>query len=124
MKEEMRQAEQLTRLFRHQRIHRLISIEEARPRYFRRSVRQRRLALAAVESVVTVPERLPGSKIAPFNRPYQQRVVQCLLLVKEKALRIPAANSSFGKLRYRISITSDAAAAAASARSISFCATP
>src|ERR1700733_8236235 len=55
MKQEMREAKQLIPLLRYQRVHRFVSIEEARPGHACDGIWQRGLPFAAVERVVSIP---------------------------------------------------------------------
>jgi hypothetical protein len=76
MKEEVRQTEQLSRVLCDQSLHRLIPIEEARPRHFRNRIRQRGLFFAPVKRIVAVPKQFPFCKIVLLDRSYQNLVAQ------------------------------------------------
>jgi hypothetical protein len=64
MVEVVRQAEEATRCFGHKAMHRLVVVEEARPRRFCHRHRYRRRADALVEGVVALPQRQPLVEVA------------------------------------------------------------
>jgi len=68
MKQVVGDADQAAIAFRHQREHGFVRVVEALPGGLRHLIGKRRLALTAVERVVTVPERLPGRQVGLLDR--------------------------------------------------------
>src|SRR5438132_7968826 len=69
----MREADQPPALLRDQRVHGFPRIVKSRPGRFGDPARQRRFALAAVKSVVSIPQDLPFGKVFGDGRTNGER---------------------------------------------------